>query len=87
MIKDLEITPCEAVLGVKKEVKTPENETIGVKIPPKTSSGQMLRLKGLGLPKKDGGKGNLNIRIKIIIPKDLTDKEIDLYKKLADLRK
>ena len=47
----------------------------------------MLRLKGLGLPKKEGGKGNLNIRIKIIIPKDLTDKEIDLYKKLAELRK
>ena len=86
LIKDLEVTPAEAVIGCKKEVKTPDGN-ISVKIPPKTSSGQMLRLKGLGLAKKDGVKGNLNIRIKIVIPKDLTDKEIDLYKKLAELRK
>ncbi len=86
LIKDLEVSPAEAVLGTKKEVKTPDGN-ISVKIPPKTSSGQMLRLKGLGLPKKEGGKGNLNIRIKIVIPKDITDKEIDLYKKLAELRK
>ena len=86
LIKDLEVTPAGAVIGCKKEVKTPDGN-ISVKIPPKTSSGQMLRLKGLGLAKKDGGKGNLNIRIKIVIPKDLTDKEIDLYKKLAELRK
>ena len=86
LIKDLEITPVEAVLGAKKEVKTTDGN-ISVKIPAKTSSGQMLRLKGLGLPKKEGGKGNLNIRIKIVIPKDLSEKEIALYKQLAELRK
>ena len=58
---------------------------IGIKIPSKTSTGQILRLKGLGLPKKSGGYGNLNVRIKITIPKTLTEKQLELYKKLSEL--
>ena len=45
----------------------------------------MLRLKELGLPKKGGGFGNLNAKIKIIIPKNLTDKQIELYKQIQAL--
>ncbi len=83
LTKDIEITPPEAVLGCKKDIETLHGK-IGIKIPPKTSTGQMLRLKGLGLPKK-GGYGNLNARIKIVIPKSLSDKQIELYKKLFEL--
>ena len=82
LTKEIEITPPEAVLGSKKEIKTLHG-SIGIKIPPMTSSGQTLRLKNLGLPKKSGGYGNLNAKIKIVIPKDLTKEQIDLYKKLA----
>ena len=82
LTKDIEITPPEAVLGTKKEITTLHGK-IGIKIPPKTSSGQMLRLKGLGLPKKSG-YGNLNARIKIVIPKDITNKQIELYKKIQE---
>lgn len=81
LIKDIEITPSEAVLGANKEIKTLHG-SITIKIPPKTSSGQMLRLKNLGLPKKGGSFGNLNARIKIIIPKNLTEKQIELYKEI-----
>lgn len=84
LTKDVEITPSEAVLGTKKEIKTLQG-SVTVKIPPKTSTGQKLRLKDLGLPKKGGGKGNLNVRIKIIIPKNLTDKQIELYRQIQDL--
>lgn len=84
LTKEIEITPPEAVLGAKKEIKTLHGN-IGIKIPPKTSSGQLLRLKGLGLPKKDNGYGNLNAKIKIVIPKDINDKQIELYKKIAEL--
>lgn len=83
LTKDVEITPPEAVLGTKKEIET-FHGNIGIKIPPKTSSGQMLRLKNLGLPKKGGGYGNLNARIKIVIPKDITAKQIELYKKIQE---
>ncbi len=83
LTKEVEITPPEAVLGTKKDIETLHGK-IGIKIPPRTSSGQALRLKGLGLPQKGGGYGNLNAKIKIVIPKDLTDKQIELYKKLAE---
>lgn len=83
LTKEIEITPPEAVLGTKKEIKTLHGN-ITIKIPPKTSSGQSLRLKDLGLPKKGGGYGNLNAKIKIVIPKNLTDKQIELYKQLLN---
>ncbi len=83
LTKEIELTPPEAVLGTKKEIQTLHGK-ISIKIPPKTSSGQSLRLKNLGLPKK-GGYGNLNAKIKIVIPKDISDKQIELYKKLAEL--
>ncbi len=84
LTKDVEITPSEAVLGTKKEFKTLHGN-ITITIPPKTSSGQTLRLKDLGLPKKGGGFGNLNARIKIVIPQNLTDKQIELYKQIQNL--
>lgn len=82
LTKDVEITPPEAVLGCKKEIETLHGN-ITIKIPPMTSSGKSLRLKDLGLPKKAGGYGNLNAKIKIVLPEKLTQKEIDLYKQLA----
>ncbi len=82
LTKDVEITPPEAVLGCKKEIKTLHGN-IGIKIPEMTSSGKILRLKNLGLPKKSGGYGNLNAKIKIVLPQKLSQTEIDLYKKLA----
>ena len=84
LTKEIEITPPEAVLGTKKDIQT-HHGNIGIKIPPKTSSGQMLRLKNLGLPKKAGGYGNLNAKVKIIIPKDISAKQIELYKKIQEI--
>ena len=81
LTKDIEITPPEAVLGCKKEIETLHGN-IGIKIPPMTSTGKMLRLKNLGLPQKNGGYGNLNARIKIVLPEKMSDKEIELYKKM-----
>ncbi len=82
LTKEVEITPPEAVLGCKKDILTLHG-TIGIKIPAKTSSGQILRLKNLGLPKKSGGYGNLNAKIKIVIPKNISAKQIELYKQIA----
>lgn len=80
--KEVEVTPPQAVLGCKKDIQTLHGN-IGIKIPAGTSG--TLRLKSLGLPKKEGGYGDLNAKIKIVIPKKLSDKQIELYKKLSDL--
>lgn len=83
LTKDIEITPPEAVIGCTKEIKT-FHGNIGIKIPPMTSTGKSLRLKNLGLPKKNGGFGNLNARVKIVLPEKLSKKEIELYKELLN---
>ena len=83
LTKEVEITPPEAVIGCSKEIKTLHGN-IGIKIPPMTSTGKTLRLKNLGLPKKNGGYGNLNAKIKIILPEKLSKKEIELYRELLN---
>ncbi len=86
LTKEVEITPYEAVLGTTKEIETLHGK-ISIKIPKMVSSGQSLRLKELGLPDKNGKLGDLKAKMKIVIPKDLSDEEVKLYQQLADLRK
>ncbi len=83
LTKDVEITPPEAVLGCSKEIQTLHGK-ITIKIPAGVSSGQALRLKQLGLP-KTSGYGDLNARIKIIVPKNQTKEIVELYKKIQAL--
>lgn len=81
---EVEILPSEAVLGAKKEIITPIGK-ISLAIPKNTNSGKTLRLKGLGLPKKDGGSGNLNAKVKIILPQEISPEAQKLYEELAKL--
>lgn len=85
LTKEFEVTPAEAVIGTSKEITTLHGK-INIKIPPKTSCGAKLRLKELGLPKKSGGFGNLNVKISLALPKEISDKEIELYKQLLELQ-
>ena len=82
--KEIEITPPDAVLGCTKDIDTLHGK-ISIKIPAGVSSGQSLRLKGLGLP-KDKGYGDLNAKIKIVLPKNMSPKVIDLYKKIKEFQ-
>ncbi len=83
LTKDIEITPPEAVLGTNKDIKTLHGN-INIKIPAGVSTGQSLRLKKLGLP-TESGYGDLNARIKIVIPIYQNKDIIDLYKKIKEL--
>lgn len=83
LIKEVEITPPEAVLGCTKEISTLHGK-INIKIPAGVSSGQSLRLKQMGLP-KTSGYGDLNAKIKIVIQKNLSKEVVDLYKKIQSL--
>jgi len=83
LTKEVEITPPEAVLGCNKDIKTLHGN-INIKIPAGVSSGQSLRLKGLGLPTNEGF-GTLNAKIKIVIPKNYNEEIRNLYKKIQEL--
>jgi len=83
---ELEISAPEAVLGTVASVNTLHG-VVKVTIPPGTQAGKCLRLKKLGLPKSRGEFGDHNVKIKIVIPDNPSDKEKDLYKKLLELPK
>ena len=82
LTKDIEITPPDAVLGCNKDINTLHGN-INIKIPAGVSSGQSLRLKNLGLPAQKG-YGDLNAKIKIVIPKNYSDEIKMLYKKIKE---
>ena len=75
----------QAALGTTVEVPTIYGKKVRVRIPPGTKSGTKLRLKGLGLPGKDGYKGDQYLVIQIDVPKKLTPKQKELIEKLAEL--
>jgi curved DNA-binding protein len=54
-----------------------------VTVPPGTSSGRRLRLRGRGLPNPRGTPGDLYAEAKIMVPQRLTDDERRLYAELG----
>jgi curved DNA-binding protein len=80
---DLPVATWEAALGATVPVKTPSG-TAQIRVPAGSSSGRRLRLRGRGLPKSGGGRGDLNAIVKITVPKHLSDRERELYEQLAE---
>ncbi len=76
------MTPWEAALGATVEVPVMDG-TVNLKIPAGTQSGQKLRLRGKGLPKKGSERGDLFARVTIAVPKDLSAKERELFSEMA----
>jgi len=74
----LKVSVSEAALGAKVQVPTVEGP-VTVTVPPGTSSGAKLRLRGRGIKKPDGTRGDQICRIEIVVPKGVADD--------ADLRK
>lgn len=78
----LPVTPWEAALGTEASVKT-LNGTVKVKLPPGTSSGRKIRLRGRGFPNPRGAAGDLYAEVQVVVPKELTKEERELFEKLA----
>lgn len=82
----LAVAPWQAVLGDKVSAPTLDG-SVNVTIPAGTRSGKKLRLRGKGLPKKDGSRGDQYLRIVIDIPAQPTEEELALWRKLAEAQK
>ena len=80
---DLPVAPWQAALGATVSVRTPGGSA-QVRVPAGSSSGRRLRLRGRGLPKAGGGRGDLHAVVKITVPKQLSDRERELYEQLAE---
>jgi DnaJ-class molecular chaperone len=76
-----------ALLGGEVMVPTPKGTHLALKVPPETANGQRMRLTGQGMPRLNGaGRGDLYAEITVQLPKNLTEREKDLFAELARLR-
>ena len=79
---DLPVAPWEAALGTKVRVPTIEG-AVDMTVPPGAQGGQRLRLRGQGLQRRSGGRGDQYVRLQLVNPPTLTDSERTLFEKLA----
>jgi curved DNA-binding protein len=83
----IELDLYTAMLGGKVTVDTFDGK-VKVNVKPETQNGTKVKLNGKGFAvyKKEGHHGDLYITFKVKIPTDLSDKEKELLKQLAELR-
>jgi curved DNA-binding protein len=80
----LEVTPWEAALGADVRLSTLDG-TVSIKVPAGSSSGRRIRLRGKGFPGANRGRGDLYAELKIVVPKQLSAKERQLFEELAQV--
>ncbi|MDR1649574.1 MAG: DnaJ domain-containing protein [Synergistaceae bacterium] len=85
--RTVKVAPWQAALGGMISIETLDGN-VEMKLPQGTQGGQKFRLRGKGLPKREGSgetHGNLSVRVEISIPKHLTKKQKELWEELARL--
>ena len=79
----LELFPPDALLGCAVDVPTLEGY-VTLQVPPKSSTGRLLRLKGRGMV-HGNNIGDQYVEIVVVIPANMNDEEIALYSRLQEL--
>jgi len=67
LVTEVPLTLAEALLGAEVPVATP-NGTVKLRIRPNTQNGQEIHIRSRGLPKRGGGKGDLIVRTRVVLP-------------------
>tara|TARA_R110002111_G_scaffold2705_4_gene17993 strand:+ start:97791 stop:98711 length:921 start_codon:yes stop_codon:yes gene_type:complete len=87
LILEVPISLAEAALGAKVDVPTLSEGEVTVTIPPGTSSGAKLRLRGKGIiDQKTKQPRDQICSIKVVAPKELSDQERSLYEQLKQIQ-
>jgi len=77
------VTLAEAALGATIDVPSPQG-TVSLRVPPATSSGAKLRVKGHGIENRHESPGDLIVEVQIILPKQFDDASRQLIEKLVE---
>jgi molecular chaperone DnaJ len=84
LVVEVPVSYADAALGASVEVPTPDGP-ISLKVPAGSQPGKLLKVKGRGAPKlQGGGKGDLLARLKVTVPEKVGKREREL---LEELRK
>ena len=82
--KTIYISPWEAVLGTKVQAQNID-ETFSAYIPKGIQTGEYIRVPGKGYKDGKGSRGDLVLEAKIMVPKEMNEEELELYKKLKQI--
>lgn len=80
----VEVAPWESVLGGEVKVPLPGGGAVKLKIPEGIQSGKTLRIPGKGLKRENGSNGDVLFEIEIVIPEQISESDINMYRKLAE---
>ena len=76
----------ELALGTTLSVPTLDGK-VGVRVPKGTADGRILRVRGRGVPKRDGGHGDLLVTVKVAVPPELEGAALEALEKYAAAEK
>ncbi|MBF6224876.1 molecular chaperone DnaJ [Nocardia abscessus] len=79
----LPVSYSELVLGTTVSVPTLDGR-VGVKVPPGTADGRILRVRGRGVPKRGGGAGDLLVTVKVAVPQKLDGDAVEALKRYQE---
>ncbi len=85
VVVDIPVTFPEAALGAEIDVPTPLGEKVRVRVPAGSADGKMLRVRGHGAPTTDGEAGSLLVRLKLIVPSELSTQQTEALERFAAL--
>jgi curved DNA-binding protein len=83
LVVDLAVAPWEAALGARVPIRALDGSELQVTIQAGVPSGRVLRLRGQGLPRPDGSRGDLHARVQIVVPSTLSAEERRLFEELG----
>lgn len=72
---EVPVTFAEAALGADIRVPTLAGATVGVRVPPGTPNGRVLRVRGKGARRSDGTAGDMLVTIKVVVPDELDEEQ------------
>jgi DnaJ-class molecular chaperone len=82
---DLPVSLVEALLGGEVTVPTLKGR-VGLRIPPETQNGRVIRLAAQGMPRAGGGSGDMFVTVKVVLPQKLSEEEREAVRKIAARR-
>ena len=86
LVVEVPLTFGQAALGTRLEVPTVGGGTTRVEVPPGVQSGEVIRLKGEGLPELNGRRhGDLVVRLVLWVPERLTSEQERIIRKLREV--
>jgi DnaJ-class molecular chaperone len=74
----------EAMLGARISVPTLEGN-VGLRVPPGTQAGRQFRIAGRGAPAISGGRGDLVVEVRIVLPEFVDERSKELMREFGRL--